>query len=66
MINRSPSIVIGLKTLIEIWNDKPTNYSFLHLFGCLMYMMYNYERAKLDPKSKKCIFLGYDKNVKGY
>ena len=32
-----------------------------------MYMMYNSkERIQLDPKSRKCIFLGYTDNVKGY
>ena len=32
-----------------------------------MYVMYNaQERAKLDPKSRRCIFLGYADGVKEY
>lgn len=50
---------------MEVWNDKPIDYSSFCMFGCLMYLMYNFqERTKLDPKSKKCIFLGYANNVK--
>jgi len=67
VINRSPSTVIDLKTPMEMWNGKPADYSSLHIFGCLVYVMYNsQERLKLDPKSRKCIFLGYADNVKGY
>ena len=67
VINRSPSTAIGLKTPMEIWNGKPPDYSSLHVFGCTVYAMYNsQERTKLDPKSRKCIFLGYADNVKGY
>ncbi|KAL4337997.1 hypothetical protein AHAS_Ahas12G0166100 [Arachis hypogaea] len=67
VINRSPSTAIGLKTPMEMWQGKPPNYSSLHIFGCPVYVMYNsQERTKLDPKSKKCIFLGYADGVKGY
>ncbi|KAH9649806.1 hypothetical protein KPL70_026120 [Citrus sinensis] len=67
IVNRSPSTVIGLKTAMEIWTGKPTDYSYLHAFGCPVYVMYNaQERTKLVPKSKRCIFLGYADGVKGY
>ena len=56
-----------MKTLMEMWTGKLMNYSSLHIFGCPAYVMYNdQERTKLDPKSKKCIFLGYANRVKGY
>ncbi|RDY13066.1 hypothetical protein CR513_02052, partial [Mucuna pruriens] len=52
---------------MEVWNGKPADYSSLRVFGCPVYVMYNsQERTKLDPKSRKCIFLGYADNVKGY
>ena len=67
LINRSPSTAIGLKTPMEMWKGKPAEYSTLHVFGCPVYVMYNsQERSKLDPKSRKCIFLGYADDVKGY
>jgi hypothetical protein len=53
VINRSPST--------------PPDYSSLHVYGCIVYTMHSsQERTKPDPKSKKCIFLGYADNMKGY
>ncbi|KAH9670424.1 hypothetical protein KPL70_016984 [Citrus sinensis] len=67
IVNRSPSTAIGLKTAMEMWTGKPADYSYLHAFGCPVYVMYNaQERTKLDPKSRICIFLGYADGVKGY
>ncbi|KAH9769282.1 hypothetical protein KPL71_011940 [Citrus sinensis] len=67
IVNQSPSTAIGLKTAIEMWIRKPTDYSYLHAFRCPVYVMYNaQERTKLDPKSTRCIFLGYADGVKGY
>ncbi|KAH9707327.1 Integrase catalytic domain-containing protein [Citrus sinensis] len=67
IVNRSPSTAIGLKTAMEMWTGKPTDYSYLHAFGCPVYVMYNaQERTKLDPKSRIYIFLGYADGVKGY
>ncbi|TXG73740.1 hypothetical protein EZV62_002319 [Acer yangbiense] len=58
---------IELKTPIEMYTGKPTDYSNLHSFGCPVYVMYNaQERTKLDLKSRRCIFLGSADGVKGY
>ncbi|KAK9181573.1 hypothetical protein WN944_024711 [Citrus x changshan-huyou] len=67
IVNRSPSTAIGLKTTMELRTRKPADYSYLHAFGCLVYVMYNaQERTKLDAKSRRCIFLEYADGVKGY
>ena len=67
IINWSTSTIIEMKTPMEMWTSKPTNFSSLHIFGCPTYVMYNgQERIKLDTKSRKCIFLGYTDGVKGY
>ncbi|KAE8698964.1 Alpha-glucan water dikinase [Hibiscus syriacus] len=67
LVNRAPSTAIELKTPMEMWNGKPVDYSNLHVFGSIVYVMYNsQEISKLDPKSRKCKFLGYADGVKGY
>ena len=67
IINRSSSTAIEMKTPMEMWTSKPTNYSSLYIFRCPVCVMYNdTKRTKLDPKSRKCIFLGYADRVKGY
>ncbi|KAE8673309.1 Rho termination factor, putative isoform 1 [Hibiscus syriacus] len=67
LVNRAPSIAIELKTPMEMWTGKPADYSNLHVFGSIVYMMYNaQEISKLDPKSKKCKFLGFANGLKGY
>ncbi|KAH9652502.1 hypothetical protein KPL70_027122 [Citrus sinensis] len=67
IVNQSPSTAIGLKTAMEMWTGKPAYYSYLYVFGCRVYVMYNaQERTKLDAKSRRCIFLGYANRVKGY
>ncbi|KAE8734764.1 hypothetical protein F3Y22_tig00000715pilonHSYRG00142 [Hibiscus syriacus] len=66
LVNRSPSTAIELKTPMEMWTGKPADYSNLHVFGSIVYVMYNaQEISKLDPKSRKCKFLGYADGVKG-
>ncbi|KAK3010670.1 hypothetical protein RJ639_011399 [Escallonia herrerae] len=48
----------------EVWSGKHANYENLRIFGCLAYAHVN--DCKLEPRAKKCIFLGYANGVKGY
>ena len=44
----------------ELWSGKAPSYKHLRVFGCEAYCHIPKEnRNKLQPKSKKCVFLGY-------
>lgn len=63
-INRCPSAALEFKTPMEIWSGKPVDYQTLRVFGCTTYIHVNEE--KLNPRSKKSVFLGYPEGTKGY
>nr|KYP69746.1 Retrovirus-related Pol polyprotein from transposon TNT 1-94 [Cajanus cajan] len=63
LVNRSPSTAIGCKTPIEVWSTKRANYSILRVFG---YAYYHVNEGKLEPRSRKGLFMGYRHGVKGY
>lgn len=67
LINRSPSANLKNQTPEEVWSGKKVDLSNLKTFGCpVMVHIPSEKRTKLDPKSRKMIFVGYDLNVKGY
>ena len=67
ILNRSPRTVLDGKVAEEVWTSKEVDYLLMRIFGCLAYVHIPIEeRSKLDSKSKKCIFLGFEKGVKGY
>ena len=67
IINRSPSSAIDFKIPEEVWSSRPVDYSSLKIFGCPAYVrVQSRKRSKLDSKSRKCVFLGFEKGVKGY
>uniref|UniRef100_A0A2N9GSE2 CCHC-type domain-containing protein n=1 Tax=Fagus sylvatica TaxID=28930 RepID=A0A2N9GSE2_FAGSY len=67
IINRSPRVALDGKVAEEVWTGQEVDYSFMRIFGCPAYVHISGEdMSKLDPKSKKCIFLGFKKGVKGY
>ena len=67
LINRSPRAALDGKVVEEVWTGNPLDYYGLRVFGCPTYVhIPNEERLKLDAKSRQCIFLGYQKGVKGF
>ena len=47
-----------------VWSDKVPSYKHLRVFGCEAYSHVPKEfRNKLEPKSRKCIFLGYGETL---
>ena len=67
LINRSPGTSLDGKVSEEVWTGVDLNLSNLKIFGNPAYVLIpSDERTKIDPKSKKCVFLGYEKGVKGF
>ena len=60
LVNRSPHTSLQFRTPKEVWSD----YSNLKVFACPAYAHVN--QGKLEPRARKCIFLGYSVGVKGY
>ena len=58
VINRLPTSALDGKTPKEVWSGQPvSDYNSLHIFGCPAY--YHVKESKLDPRSKKGIFIGF-------
>lgn len=55
---------LNFKTPQEIWTGKAPSLIHLQVFGCSAYA--HVRQDKLEPRAKKCIFLGYPEGVKGY
>ena len=64
LVNRSLSTAIDFRTFIEVWFNKPDDYSMLKVFGCPGYCHVN--EGKLEPRAKKDVFMGYENGVKGF
>ncbi len=58
--NRSPTNALDHITPYEAWHGKKPDLSNLHIFGCAAYHHIEGARRKLDDKSLKCQFLGYE------
>ena len=73
LINRMPSGVLKFQTPRELLIQDFPHTKFISsdlppkVFGCSAFVhIHQQNRTKLDPKSVKCIFLGYSTNQKGY
>jgi transposase InsO family protein len=65
--NRSPTTSLNMKTPYELWFGKKPDVSNLKVFGsvCFIHIPSNLRR-KLDPRSRKAVFIGYPLDTKGY
>jgi hypothetical protein len=67
LTNRSPTKAVSQMTPYEAWTGDKPNVEHLRCFGCAAYAhIPKDERQKLDAKAKRCVFLGYGTEVKGY
>ncbi|KAL2236677.1 UNVERIFIED_CONTAM: Retrovirus-related Pol polyprotein from transposon TNT 1-94 [Sesamum indicum] len=64
LINLSPSVPLLGKSPKTIWSDKKPDISLLRTFGCCAFVHQTID--KLEPRSLKCVFIGYPDGVKGY
>src|SRR5512133_3800357 len=63
-LNRAPSKSVEM-TPYELWFSKKQKLSFLKVWGCDAYVK-KLQPDKLEPKSEKCVFIGYPKETVGY
>ena len=63
-LNRAPSKSVET-TLYELWFGNKPKLSFLKVWGCDTYIK-RLQLDKLEPKSEKCVFIGYPKETTDY
>jgi hypothetical protein len=67
LLNRSPTTNLNMKVPQEAWSGTKLNVAHLRTFGCIAYTHIPSElRKKLDDRSEKCIFTGYNETSKAY
>jgi 2,3-bisphosphoglycerate-independent phosphoglycerate mutase len=66
ILNRSPTKALKGITPYEAWFGRKPNVSYLRTFGCVGHAkVVKPGQAKLDDRSVKALFLGYDRGRKG-
>jgi len=67
LINHGPSPPLNFGIPEEVWSSKEVTLSYLCVFGCMSYVyISDHVRDKLDAKSQKCTFIGYEIDEFGY
>ncbi|GJV20713.1 retrovirus-related pol polyprotein from transposon TNT 1-94 [Tanacetum coccineum] len=67
LLNRCPSKSLDNKTPQEAWNGMKPTVSHLRILGSIAYVhVPSQRRSKLNDRSEKHVFVGYDKQSKGY
>jgi hypothetical protein len=67
LINRMPTPVLLHKSPFEMLFGSSPELNHLRIFGCACFsLLRHYNHNKLQPKTSKCVFLGYGIKYKGY
>ena len=67
LINRTPTRILHDKSPFEVLNKTKPSLDHLRVFGCVCFVHVSGDtRNKLDPTSKRAMFLGYSPTQKGY
>eukprot|EP00268_Persea_americana_P027180 TRINITY_DN26640_c0_g1_i3.p1 TRINITY_DN26640_c0_g1~~TRINITY_DN26640_c0_g1_i3.p1 ORF type:complete len:210 (+),score=42.85 TRINITY_DN26640_c0_g1_i3:1700-2329(+) len=67
LFNRSPNAPLNGEVLEVLWRGGNVSYNHVRTFGCEAYVYASKEnRTKLDAKSRRCVFLGYGGDDRGY
>jgi transposase InsO family protein len=67
IVNCTPTRALKNITLEEAWNTVKLDANHVYVFGSVSWdHILDEKRKALQPKSEKCIFVGYSKDVKGY
>ena len=65
--NRSPTKNVRDQTPQEAWSGRKPSVKHLRIFGSIAYAHVPHQgRVKLDDRSVKYVFIGYDASSKGY
>ena len=60
IMNMTPSRPLGVQIPLELWIGSKENYDKMWIFGCEVYaLILKNDYRKLEPRSRKCVFLGY-------
>ncbi len=67
IMNRTPTTAVHGMTPEEKFTCKKPDVSHFRVFNYIAYVhVPDEKRSKLDPKTEKCIFIGYSLKQKGY
>jgi transposase InsO family protein len=67
IVNCTPTKALKNITSEEYWTKIKLDVSHFHVFGSIAWAHIHHEKRKaLQPKSEKCIFVGYSEDLKGY
>ena len=67
LINRGPSVPLNYQLPEEVWSEKEVKLSHLRIFCYVSYILTDSNsRDKLDPKARKCYFIGYGSDMNDY